>query len=198
MNNNEITIAIISAVAALLGSFIGAAATIFSVWFSKKINQSGKLTVFIKATISRSQINNGPGFYEGDSNMETVLEIPLLVDVCNTSGEPKIVRNINLVAFNNKVEVAELHQVQWITVNNEKIVMGDNESYTFVVPEKSARRLDMEFVLSSKDLSGYKTFDEIVLRYYDEKNRLNAYHFFHLENCWKSGRLDIDNKFILR
>lgn len=89
-----------------------------------------------------------------------------------------------------KKEVASFTQIQRIGDGDSKIALGDNESYTLVIPANSARRFDLDFMLHESDIpTEDKSFDELILTYFDEKNKIHAFHFVDMEQCWVEGAL---------
>lgn len=190
-------IAIISAGAALLGSVIGAAATLLAAWMTKKIQASGKLTLHLKMVHAKGKINKPWGFYRDQRRCELYMRVPLWLDVCNTSGISRIARNINLYAYKDKKEVASFTQIQRIGDGDSKNALGDNESYTFVIPANSARRFSLDFMLRESDMpTEDKNFDELILTYFDEKNKIHAFHFVDMDQCWIEGSLKSKREWI--
>ena len=195
--NIDQQIAIISAGAALLGSLIGAIATLLGTWLTKKMQESGKVTLFVKLVFSHSNIKNWSGFYRSQTKSGLFLQIPVWLDVCNTSGIPRIVRNVNLYAYKGKKEIAPLTQIQRIGDGEKEILLGDHESYTLVVPANSARRFNLEFMLHEQDImSDQKDFDELILSYFDEHNTIHAFHFSKVDSCWVEGQLSLTKEWI--
>lgn len=195
--NIDQQIAIISAGAALLGSLIGAIATLLGTWLTKKMQESGKVTLFVKPVFSHSDIKNWSGFYRSQTKNGLFLQIPVWLDVCNTSGIPRIVRNINLYAYKGKKEIAPLTQIQRIGDGEKAILLGDHESYTLVVPANSARRFNLEFMLHEQDImSDQKDFDELILSYFDEHNTIHAFHFSKVDSCWVESQLSLTKEWI--
>lgn len=179
--------AFISAGAALLGSIIGALATLAATWLNKTLQYNGKIRLFVK--IVGSKIDQEPwGFYS--IGTELIFKIPIWLDVCSTSGVSRIVRDVNLVAYRDNKAITSFMQIHTYG-KEDRIVFGDNESYTLVIPPNSARRFNMLFMLKESELSQEnKLFDEIVLRYFDENNCIHAYHLVKLENVWEEGSLN--------
>ncbi len=188
---------LISAGSGLLGAVIGAGATLLSTWLARRIQKNGKVTLHIKNVHSKNGVHNTCGFYVSQNKSGLFMEVPVWVDVCNTSGVSRVVRNVNLHAYYQQQEVAEFKQAQATTDNGKYIPLGENEAYTLVVPADSARRFNMEFMLHEEDLDQEsKEFDELILTYFDEKNRIHAYHFLDIEKCWIQGPLNVPMKWI--
>ena len=192
-HNLNMMMALISAGAALLGALIGAISTLAATWLNRKLLNSGKISLFAK--IVYSKITNDPwGFYGSSNNLRFL--IPIWLDVCNTSGISRIIRDVNLFAYNGKKEIASFVQIQAYGEEN-RITFGDNESYTLVVQPNSAQRFNLLFVLKETDLSSdNKIFDKIILRYFDEKNCSNAFYLIKLEKVWEQGPLKIVKEWI--
>lgn len=183
-------IAVFSAGSALLGSVIGAVATLLATWMSQKMQANGKLSLHLKMVNTKGAINKPWGFYRSQLKTGLFMQVPLWLDVCNTSGISRTVRNVNLYAYKDKKEVASFTQIQRIGDGDSKIALGDNESYTLVIPANSARRFDLDFMLHESDIpTEDKSFDELILTYFDEKNKIHAFHFVDMDQCWGEGAL---------
>ncbi|MPN29568.1 hypothetical protein SDC9_177021 [bioreactor metagenome] len=125
------------------------------------------------------------------------MQVPIWLDVCNTCGISRIIRNINLYAYSGKDEVAAFTQIQRNGNGEKAIPFGDDESYTLVIPENSARRFDLYFMLHEQELPpDKKTFDELILTYFDEKNNIQAFHFVKPSQCWVEGALKTEKHWI--
>ncbi len=178
--------ALISAGAALLGALIGAVATLVATWLNKKLQYSGKIRLFAK--IVNSKNTQEPwGFYGNKAALS--FYVPIWLDVCNTCGISRIIRDLNLVAYLGDKEISSFVQIQAFK-KEERIPLGDNESYTLVIPPNSALRFDMFFVLKETELfPENRIFDEIILRYFDENNCMHSYHLIKPEKIWEEGPL---------
>lgn len=186
----NLQIAIITAGAGLIGSIIGAVSTLLAVIITKKLQEQGLVTLHVKLVHTKDAIHNPWGYYKSQSKAGLYLQVPLWLDVCNTSGVPRVLRNVNLYAYNNKNEVAAFTQIQSIGRQDNLVKLGDNESYTLVIPANSARRFDLCFMLHEQELpKDGRHFDELILTYYDEKNVIRAYKFVEVEKCWVEGAL---------
>ncbi len=190
-------IALISAGAALLGAIIGALATLATTWLNKKVQSSGKVSLYAKMVYSKGNINRPWGYYKSENKRGLFMIVPIWLDVCNTCGVSRIVRNLNLYAYAAKDEVAAFTQIQRIEDGKKAILLGDNESYTLVIQANSARRFDLNFILHEQELpTDKKAFDELILTYFDEKNNIQAFHFVKPSHCWLEGALRIVERWI--
>lgn len=190
-------IALISAGAALLGAIIGALATLAATWLNKKVQSSGKVSLYAKIVHSKGDINRPWGYYKSQYKLGLFMQVPIWLDVCNTCGVSRIIRNVNLYAYADKDEVAAFTQIQRIGDREKAILLGENESYTLVIPANSACRFDLSFILHEQELPpDKKAFDELILTYFDEKNNVQAFHFVKLNHCWVEGALRIEKQWI--
>ena len=188
-------IALISAGAALLGAIIGALATLATTWLNKKVLSSGKVSLYAKLVYSQKDFRSW-GYYRSGINSGLFMQVPIWLDVCNTCGVSRIIRNVNLYAYDGKDEVAAFTQIQRIGDENATL-LGDNESYTLVIPANSARRFNLHFILHEQELPpDKKSFDELILTYFDEKNNIRAFHFVKPNSCWVEGPLKIEKKWV--
>lgn len=189
--------AIVSGIIGLSGAVIGALATLVATWLTRRMQRSGKVSLFAKMVYSKSSADKACGYYRSQLGPGLYLRIPLWLDIVNTSGVSRIVRNVNLYAYSKKKEIAVFTQMQCIVNNGETYVLGNNGAYTFVIPPNSACRFDVEFMLKETELSpGEKEFDEIVLSYFDEKNRIHAFHLINIDSCWIEKKIPMEKQWI--
>lgn len=121
------------------------------------------------------------------------LHVPLWLDICNTTGVSKIIRNISLLAYKDSNFVAEFSQCQGNTNNPNKpgaIILGDEGAYTTVVPANSSKRLILEFDLLQGSIApGTNQFNKLWLSYYDENDRQLRYYLIDVDASWIKGTL---------
>ncbi len=195
---SQLTIAFISSASALLGAIIGAGSTIFSVWYSKRLQSKGKVCLYAKIVHERSTGKNW-GFYKDDKLKinDTILIIPVWLEVVNTCGIPRIVRDVNLYAYRKEFEIGKFTQIQSSKNKREEDKLANNESYTLVIPEKSAQRFRMEFILHKSQIEYTdKAFDRIHLKYYDEKNIRHTCKFVDIIGDWERRGLKVQEEFV--
>lgn len=176
---------------ALVGAVIGAFASIFSVWFSKRMLYSGKISMYAKIVGSRiDSLHRTWGIRKSDKGPS--FHIPMWLEICNTSGVSRIIRNVNLhIILNNSVVSFTQFQGNSNDSNAENsILLGNQGAYTFVVPGNSALRVNLEFGLLEADLSqNQNKIDSIYITYYDEKNRVHTCHLANVDFDWSIGEL---------
>lgn len=177
---------LISSGSALLGAVIGAGATIVATILNEKLQEKGKVTLYMRHVASGT--GKKWGYYQGETGM--YLTVPVWLDVINESGIPRIIRDINMYAYKEGKEIKEFTQIQRIGDGKDAFKLGENEAYTLVIPEKSAKRYKLEFMLKKMDIDTEKQeFDQLVVIYFDEKNHKYAYDFEKISVCWKCGEL---------
>lgn len=193
----NLQVAIITAGSALIGAVIGVVGSLLSVWINRRWQIKGKLSLHIKFVYSKCKPYYSWGFYHIPGTIDLCMQIPLWLDVVNTSGISKVVRNINIYAFKDKKEIASFNQIQRIGNGESVIILGNNESYTLVIPANSALRFDLEFDLKENDIvSENKEFDELVISYFDENNKIHAFKLAKINKCWIEGELDKEKNWI--
>ena len=198
----------ISAGSGLLGAVIGAGATLLSVWLTKRVQSSGKVTLYVKNVYSKGVNTRSCGYYPSGVTSGLSMIVPVWLDVINTSGISRVVRNVSLHAYYQEKEIAEFVQLQGVSkkitrsnqeqpIKEEQISFGDHESYTLVIPANSSQRFYLEFLLDEQELpKGKRIFDELILTYFDEKNKIHAFHFMDIDQCWIKGQLDVPRQWI--
>lgn len=188
---------LISAGAALFGSIIGVLGTLLGIWLNKKMQSSGKISLYARVVYSESAMNRPWGFYESPQDQGLFMHIPVWLDIINTSGISRIVRDVNLYACNDGQIIKEFTQIQKTGNDNRVVYLGSDEAYTVVVDANCSKRVKMEFLLHERNMEvGKENFDEIILGYWDEKNKLYTFHFSQIKRCWVEGKLPMDRKWI--
>lgn len=181
---------IISAGAGLAGAVIGAVSTLLATWLNKKLQTSGKISLFAKIVHKPFGDRQAWGYYTSNTKSGLYMLVPIWLDVCNTSGISRILRNVNLYAYSRGKEPVPFTQIQRCGDGENAIRFGENESYTLVVPDNSAKRFEMLFVLHENRMPvGQKKFDKLILTYFDEKNNIHAFYFTDINQCWVKGAL---------
>lgn len=168
----QYNIAYISALAAIIGAIIGALASLLSSWFSRKVIEAGKVEVFCKFVSSKA-MHNEFGFYHSGTTSGLFLDVPMWIEIANTSMTAKFIRDLNIVAFNGNKKVAEFSQLQGSNIGTkDELEYGNHQSYSFMVPEKAIEHYYVEFILQEATLqNNNKEFNIIKARYYDENGK---------------------------
>lgn len=163
-----------------------------SSWITLSLPKFRKPKIYVKFVGSRiTESLSSLGYIE--TSIGISLHVPLWLDICNTSGVSKIIRNISLFAYNDSKFIAEFKQCEGNTNNPNKpnaIILGDEGAYTTVVPANSSKRLTLQFFLYQSDVSiGTNQFNKLYLSYYDENNNLLSFYLTDIEANWIEGTL---------
>lgn len=180
-----------------ISALLSMLSTLFVQFIVEKRKELGKVDLYVKLVHTRSEVfNNEYGFYDGANGI--YMHVPMWVDFINNTKTSKIIRNISLHAYMDDEEISEFIQLQRLKDKNVEgngeitvIRLGDDEAYTFSIPEKGAIRANLEFTLHKNTIENeQKNFNKIVLTYSDEKDRLHAFEFLNVRDCWKSGDIE--------
>lgn len=185
------------AVAGLLGAIIGVIGTLVATLFTYWLQKHGKINMHVRLVHSKGNVNRPWGFYLSERRTQLYMSVPIWLDVSNTSGVSRIIRDFNLEAYYQGEFVAEFTQIQCISKDGEKIPLGQDEAYTLVVEGNSARRYNMQFLLHQCDISkNNKSIDELRFRYFDEHDKVQEFFFTKLDKCWVQGPLPTKKEWI--
>lgn len=196
--SSDMQVAIVSGSIALFGAVIGAIATLAATWLTKRMQMAGKVSLYAKIVYSKSPVYPACGCYPSSTSNGLFLRVPLWLDIVNTCGVSRIVRNVNLYAYSGKEEVASFTQIQRIGKGDSAISLGSSGAYTFVIPANSACRFDVEFMLKEAEISdSRKQFDKIILSYFDEKNRIHAFQLVCYDFRWTVGEIKTEKEWII-
>lgn len=193
----QILIAKISALSALAGSIIGALATITSVWLNKKIQESGKVKVFCRFVASKGD-GKEFGIYNAGDGSGLIMRVPMWIELCNTSGISRYIRDINIVAFKDGKEISEFTQFQGQNIGKEnELSYGNNQAYTLVVEANNTMRFNVEFSLKESDIENIQ-IDTLKMRYYDEKNKCHFKELYKISDnpVWSIRKFEIKKQWI--
>ena len=194
----EIQSAIVSGTTGLVGAIIGVATALITAWLTKKIEAIGKISLFVRMAHSKDPNNQPCGCYESGTEFGLYMKLPLFLEIVNSSGIPRIIRNVNLYACSNKKEIVAFDSIRRIEDGEKSIALGNNGAYTYVIEPNCACQFDMEFYLI-ESLLNKENFDEIILSYYDEKNRYHAFHLIDVDFCggeWIEGEMTVPGDWI--
>jgi len=171
----------------LIGALIGFLASLLTTIVTKKMDSLGELKLYTK--IVHVKNNRNWGFIQHDPNNIT-LYIPLWIQIQNTSSTPKIVRDFNLHAYNNKHSVGKATQINSSGKDDNRITYGNNGAYTFVIEPLSIKHYECLFTINNTDIKD--NFDELRVSFFDTKDEEQTYLFKEITNCWNTIPREID------
>lgn len=176
----------------LISALISIIVSCVSSWITLSLPKLKKPKIYVKFVGSRlTESLSSLGYIKTTHGLS--LHVPLWLDICNTTGVSKIIRNISLLAYKDSNFVAEFSQCQGNTNNPNKpgaIILGDEGAYTTVVPANSSKRLILEFDLLQGSIApGTNQFNKLWLSYYDENDRQLRYYLIDVDASWIRGTL---------
>jgi len=149
------------------------------------ITRKGKVKLYYKIVFSKAGNGRTWGFHNRSSGM--IFEVPLWVELQNTSNATRVIRDLNILLYKGKKELAEMIQ---ITNTDKEIWYGNKGAYSFVLQPRGLDRYDLHFIIKKNEMSDNYQFDEIKLRYFDEKDKKHISHLSKIERCWELGDLN--------
>ena len=146
--------AVLSGLIGLLGSMIGAAASLLAVFISNNLQKHGKISLHAKIVGSKVEKEHRTwGYRQTDQGLS--FHIPLWLDICNTSNVSRIVRNVNLCIVKKRTIVQEFTQFQGNGIDSREpntVIIGNEGAYSFVIPANSVLRVEVEFGIKKNEL----------------------------------------------
>jgi len=177
----------------LIGSALTLLVYISFAIITKLSNHIGSFKIFVKTVYSKIdestclQVINRPEY--------RIFQIPLWIEFINTKNTSIIVRNLNMILFNDNKEVAKTIQINYFKEKADsttKDYFANKGNYSFVIPPYSYQKFDLYFTL--KDTSINKNdFNKIKLSYYNSKGKLKILEFKNFEGGWNSEKIIKDD-----
>ena len=166
--SSEITIALIGVGATLAGTVLG--------WFLNNLSNKGKLNIFVCTWEDSFTHNNSIGEMVPCSERETVQSYSYKVsfDLYNSSGNTKIMRNIQIVFSNGKFDIEKQTPKDDATKRCSHPMVFYDDVEPINIPPKAVIKLDLHGGAWNKD--GKMDFiwnsKKVCLVYTDEKNKV--------------------------
>ena len=165
----------------IIGAVIGFISSIGIIIVQRIIDRAGNLEIYAKVVGDRLTGSYTWGFYRNTDGM--FLIVPLWIEIQNLSNSFRILRDINLLLFADGKELTTMVQSNRTESKSREVLLFANEgSYSLSLGGGEIKKLDCQFLLkASPDIP---FFDEIVLRYYDEKNHAHMFSLGYVEGDW--------------
>lgn len=187
-NNNFV----LEAFLIFFGAILGFSFSIFTMLITNAMQKSGRLIIYTK--IVHAKVGNHQTWGAlNSSDGGLSFQVPLWVEILNTSNVPKVLRDFNLILFNNGIELKRMTQINKAAEEN----LGIDGSYSFVIGPRSLSKIDCYFMIKQSNLPENAIFDEIKVSYYDTKGKQKLVRLKSLSNCWSTSQRDIDNDWML-
>ena len=165
--DNEITTALIGVGATIVGTVLG--------WMLNNLSYRGKLNVFVSSWKDSFKYNNSRGEMVPCSKREEVQSYTYEVsfDLYNSSGNTKIMRNIQIVFANGKDDIEKQTPKDDSTKRYAHSMVYYDDVEPVNIPPKVVIKLDLHKGAWDKDgeLDFIWKTKKIYLVYIDEKNK---------------------------
>lgn len=171
-----------------IGGLIAIISSIATLIITKLMDKTGKLKIYKKIVYAKLQNGVTWGFLKGESGL--FFQIPLWIEIHNTSNSTKIVRNFNVWLYKNKKAICPMTSATQI----DNIVLANNGAYSFVIEPRSIKRYDCHFIIKKSDMPGDCFFDEVKIIYFDESDKRKIVDFINIakDECWSEQEQKID------
>ncbi len=182
----------------VIGAGLGFVVSIGTTIVERCLEKIGKLKIYYTYNCLRD--NAFPfGFIESEDNYLT-FSVPIICEIQNTSRATRVIRDLNVLLYNNGTRVCEAVQIvrtrSSVTTNSavtEKRQIdygGEKNAYSFVVIPQSIQKQICSFLYQIPANEVAKNqFDEIRLRYYNENDKEHIFPMQKIDNCWKLSKL---------
>ncbi|WP_207642495.1 hypothetical protein [Desulfosporosinus sp. I2] len=115
-----------------------------------------------------------------------IFEVPLWIELQNTSNAVRVIRDLNILLFRDGKELSQMMQI----TNQDNVWYGNEGAYSFVLQPRSLNKYDLHFLIKKNEMGDNCQFDEIRLRYFDEKDKKHTFTLDKIDRCWELGNLN--------
>ena len=197
---NEIIYVLVGAVIGFLGSIVVMLA-------ERALDKKGSIQIFYRRTNQRGMKKFGWGFDKtGDGRL--YFTIPVVFEIQNTSNTTRVIRDVSLLLYSGNKFVGKMFQSsgKHVTTRTGNTVTDEKDftfgaekgSYSFALQPRSIQRQECEYsyVVYQNEIEE-KSFDTIVARYYDERNKSHMFRVMTIENAWEPKYFDPDQEWCI-
>lgn len=168
----------------IIGAAIGFISSIGTTIVAEILKGQGKIRIYYKIVFSKVRDGRTWGFRNGSNGI--IFEVPLWVELQNTSNAVRVIRDLNILLFKDGRELTKMIQI----TNLDEVWYGNEGAYSFVLQPRSLNKYDLHFIIKKNEMGNNYQFDEIRLRYFDEKNKKHIFSINKIERCWEIGDLN--------
>jgi len=168
----------------IIGAAIGFISSIGTTIVAELIRKKGKVKLYYKIVFSKYHNGWTWGFRDGSDG--TVFEVPLWIEIQNTSNAVRVIRDLNILLFSEGKELSQMMQI----TNFKDVWYGNKGAYSFVLQPGSLNKYDLHFLIKKNEMGDNFKFDEIRLRYFDERDKKHIFVLEKIEQCWEMGSLN--------
>ena len=183
---------------ALVGGALGFVASMGALIAERLWDRAGSLKIFY--VIRSSHRNAVDTFGTSDSSDGPTFVVPLVFELQNTTNTTRVMRDVSVLIYKDGKYVDEMIQIGQSGEKDKKHQeYGDNnQSYSFLVEAKSIKKIYGTYIYApGSDPTKKQDFNEIRLRYFDEKNKSREYHIRYIDNPWDQRDINGDENWIL-
>lgn len=163
----------------IVGAVIGFISSVGIVVVQRLLDRAGKLEIYVKVVNDRPTGTYTWGFQKNVDGI--LLTVPIWIEIQNLSNSNRILRDINLVTAVGGRELTKMVQSNRIGGRNPYMYANDG-SYSITIGGREIENIECNFFLKAS--SNVPCFDEIWLRYYDEKNCVHKFSLGNVEGDW--------------
>lgn len=170
----------------IVGALIGFLSSLGIIVAERMIARFGRIKVFVKMVHDRSFGNITWGFQDmGDG---VFLYVPMWIELQNLSDATRVIRDVNLILYNDDVRVAEMRQINRSLRDGNEFLYANNGSYSFSLEPRCVVQYECEFVLRRDE--HVECFNKIKLRYFDEKGKEVIFNLGSVDGNWEVGEFN--------
>ena len=174
-----------------VGAVIGLASSLITTIINSLLKNKGSIKIYTKIIAPKLSGERSWGVLNTGNEMRFI--VPLKIQIQNTTEVSQVVRNLNILLFNNGKEICSMKQIN----NTDRFIFANEGSYSFVIEPKSLKEYECFFMIKRNNLSGTDDFDELKLSYFDTKNRHNVFKLKDIDNAWENNNKNFDSDWIL-
>jgi len=189
----------------IIGAIIGLFASLTTIVIERILDNKGKLNIFYRRICPPGA--NGRELHFANTEECTFL-LPIAFEIQNTSNRSRVIRDVGILLYSGNKLIGKMRQIKKLSIDNsntagvaEKQIHhfgSEKGSYSFVLSPRSIQTQICNYIFSANlSEKEQKSFDTVVLRYYDEKNKAHTFKLMNICNCWEPKWGDIDDYWCL-
>ena len=166
-------------------------------------NKRGKVRIYYRLLNNEGGDKYIYGIHQNERRKVLELNVPLALEMSNTTNTARIIRNTCVSLYNGRIKVCELQQMTHTYYPEmhsngemeikEKAFGADNQSYSFVLQPTSIQKQICLFTFDIADTVEEKRkfyFDSMYLEYYNENDQLKSYKIAEITDSWEPKILE--------
>lgn len=182
--------------ASIVGGIIGFVASIGALTAEKIWDRCEKLRIFYRIRDGKEPVDKFGTANATDGSLTFI--VPMVFEIQNTSNMMRILRDVSLNLYYKGSFMDEMIQIgQFGNDEKAKEYGGDKQSYSFVIQPRSIQKVVGTFMYVQKEDNENYDFDEIRIKYFDEKNRMKEHHIRFIKEPWSQRYIKGDDDWIL-